>query len=217
MSTPFRFTNSEFDAVERLLSAERFSTYIGHAGGDRSRAFRLYIHNLRLSSSLFECVGGLEVALRNSVHLTLTRAFHSDAWYDRVPFQWLRHESAALQKAKDQIRFRKRQPVPSQVIAELTFGFWCGLTGKHYSSTLWIPHLYKAFPNRRPGHRDAHWRLNGIRALRNRIAHHECILHLDLAREYANVLDTLDWICPITRSWIEAHTSFPATWQAFRL
>jgi hypothetical protein len=217
MSPPFQFTKSEFEAVERLLSAERFSTYIGHARGDKEQAFRLYIHNIRLSSSLFECIGGLEVALRNSIHLTLTQAFHSDAWYDRVPFQWQPHERSSLQKAKEQICSRGKQPVPSQVISEMTFGFWCGILKRHYSAALWIPHLHKAFPNRRLAYKNVQRRLNGIRELRNRIAHHECILHLDLAQEYANILETLDWICPVTRSWIEAHSLFPAAYGGFRL
>ena len=103
LSPQFGFTPQEFNAVERLLSKERLLTYVGHAGGNRNRAFRLYMHNLKLSSSLFEMIGGLEVALRNSVHLTLGHAFGSDFWYDRVPFGWLRHEAAALQRAR--IRF----------------------------------------------------------------------------------------------------------------
>jgi hypothetical protein len=214
MPTPLQFTNSDFEAIERLLSAERFSTYLGHSGGDRNRAFRLYIHNLRLSSSLFECIGGLEVALRNSVHIVLTRAFQSDAWYDRVPFLWQPHEMASLQKAKSQINSRKMLPAPSRVISETNFGFWCGILKKHYSAALWIPHLHKAFPYRRLGHADAQRRLDGIRILRNRIAHHECILHLDLGNEYTKILDTIDWICPIMRAWIETNNSFPEIWQS---
>jgi hypothetical protein len=209
-----KFTDLEWNAVERLLSAERFSTYVGHAGGNRSRAFSLYIHNLRLSSSLFECIGGLEIALRNSFHITLTQAFHSDTWYDCLPFPWLQNEDGVLRRAKEQILSRKKRIVPGRVIAELTFGFWCGITGKPYLNSLWIPHIHKAFPNKRLGRDVAHVRLNSIRILRNRIAHHECILHLDLGEEYANILDTLDWICPITRSWIETHSSFSAIWQS---
>jgi hypothetical protein len=214
MSIPHQFTNYEFVVIERLLSSERFSTYIGHSGGDRNRAFRFYIHNVRLSSSLFECIGGLEVALRNSVHIALTQAFHSDAWYDSVPFHWQPHEMASLQKAKSRICSRKMQPIPSRVISEMNFGFWCGIMKKHYSAALWIPHLHKAFPHRRLGHGDAQRRLDGIRALRNRIAHHECILHLDLGKEYSKILDTLDWMSPIMRLWIETNNSFPAIWQS---
>jgi hypothetical protein len=214
MPALFGFTNSEFDAVERLISAERFSTYLGHAGGDKSKAFRLYIQNLRLSSSLFESIGGLEVALRNSVHITLTQAFRSDTWYDRVPFSWMHPETAALEKAKHQIRARKKQLVPGRVIAELTFGFWCGITRRQYSASLWIPHLHKAFPHQRLGRMEVQQSLNGIRELRNRIAHHECILHLDLAAEYAQIQETLRWICPITCSWFEAHSSFHSIWKS---
>ena len=210
MTRRFEFTTHELDAVERLLSTERLSTYMVEAKGDRKKAFYLYLYNRRLSSSLFECIGGLEVALRNSVHITLSEAFQTDTWYDNLPFPWLRYEQAALQRAKEQLRSRNKQMPPGRIIAELTLGFWCGLTGKPYSTTLWIPHLHKAFPNKHLGRKDAYKRLNDIRELRNRIAHHECILHFDLQLEYDNILDSVDWICPITRSWIETHSSFLA-------
>jgi hypothetical protein len=214
LTRQFAFTSQEFDAVERLLSKERLSTYMVEAKGDREKAFYLYLYNRKLSSSLFECIGGLEVALRNSVHITLTSAFQSDRWYDSLPFSWLPYERRAIQRAKGQLYSRKKQITPGRIIAELTLGFWCGLTGKPYSTTLWIPHLYKAFPNKRLGRKDAYKRLNNIRELRNRIAHHECILHFDLQAEYANILDTVDWICPITSSWIEMQSSFPAILQS---
>jgi hypothetical protein len=37
------------------------------------------------------------------------------------------------------------------MVAELTFGFWVGLTGPKYSVDLWEKHLYKAFPNAKLG------------------------------------------------------------------
>ena len=203
-----------YAAVERLLSNERFSTYLTHAKGDREKAFHLYTYNSRLSSSLFEVIGGLEVALRNSVHLTLTRAFGSDAWYDHVPFSWAQYEERALNRAKAQIRSRRKSIAPGRVIAELTFGFWCGMTGKLYSRSLWIPSLHKAFPHKKLGHKDAYRRLNEIRELRNRIAHHECILHLDPVGGFNDILGTLDWICPSTRAWIEANSSFQKIWAS---
>jgi len=214
LQTQFSLSPQELDAIERLLSKERLLTYVAHAVGDRTRAFRLYTHNLKLSSSLFETIGGLEVALRNSMHLTLAQGFGSESWYDRVPFRWLHHESASIQRAKDQIQSRKKRILPGRIVAELTFGFWCALSGRAYSNTLWIPRLHKAFPNRRLGHGEAHRRLNEIRELRNRIAHHECILHLDLGNGYAQILETLNWICPITASWIESHSNFPSLWKS---
>jgi hypothetical protein len=214
LSPQFGSTIQELNAVERLLSKERFLTYVTHAGGDREKAFRLYVHNLRLSSSLFETIGGLEIAFRNSVHLTLTQAFRSDNWFDNVPFTWLPHERGAIQKAKELIRSRKKQVLPGRIIAELTFGFWCGITGRAYRDLLWIPHLHKAFPFKRLGHKEAHNRLNEIRELRNRIAHHECVLHLDPARKYSNIVETVNWICPTTGSWIETNSSFPSICQS---
>jgi hypothetical protein len=62
-----------------------------------------------------------------------------------------------------------------KVIAELTFGFWPNLISKHFHP-LWSASLHKAFPYAHVPRRDVHFRLEVIRRLRNRIAHHEPIL-----------------------------------------
>jgi hypothetical protein len=176
------------------------------ASGNRAKAHSRYIHNVKVSASLFQVIGGFEVALRNSIHLVLSQAFGSDAWYTALA--WKKYEFEALSTAKNQIRSRKKQIVPGRIVAELTFGFWCGLASRPYESLLWIPHLHKAFPHKRLGRKDAFDRLDKIRRLRNRIAHHECIVHLDLQAEYTNVIEAVGWICPTTRKWIEDFASF---------
>lgn len=196
-------------SILRLLSTERLSKYTELSSGNPDKALDLYLFNLKVSSSLFEVIGGFEVALRNSIHLTLKPPFSADDWYDHVPFPWLRHEQNALNNAKRQIRARHKQPTPGRIVAELTLGFWCELAASPYRDSLWIPHLYKAFPYKRLGRKEAYERLNGIRLLRNRIAHHECILHMNLPAEHDKIIEAVGWICPHTRSWIEGYSSFP--------
>lgn len=198
------------NAILRLLSTERLSTYLELSSGDLDRALELYLFNLKVSSSLFETTGGFEIALRNSIHLTLSNAFGTDDWYDNVPFPWMNYEQNALSKAKMQIRTKGKPATSGRVVAELTLGFWCGLTGSPYRDNLWIPHLHKAFPFKRLGRKYVFERLNAIRTLRNRIAHHECILRRDLASEYGMIIETVGWICPETRNWIEGYSSFRA-------
>jgi hypothetical protein len=214
MAKPFSFTTSEMNVVERLLSPERFPTYLYHAAGNRKMALHFYLRNLRLSSSLFEVIGGFEVTLRNSIHITLSDSLQSEKWYDNPPIPWLSHERTALQIAKKHIQSRQKQITSGRVIAELTLGFWCGLTGSPYRDAIWIPHMHRAFPHKRLGRKAAFERLNAIRELRNRIAHHEFILNFDLPVLYANILETLGWICPVMRSWIETYSSFSAIWRS---
>lgn len=206
----FGYTKEELDAIEKALSSERLSTYLRRSNGDRLAALRLYEHNTRVSEAIFGVVRGLEVALRNSIHDVLRLGLAADDWYDKLPFPLLKDEKRSIRVAKLNIRRRQKQVIPGRVVAELTFGFWCGLTTKVYSAGLWVPHLHKAFPYRRLGRREANERLNSLRILRNRIAHHECIVHMDLQAEHDKIIETVGWICPVSAAWVAQYSSFSA-------
>ena len=57
-------------------------------------------------------------------------------------------------------------------------------------------------------------RLERVRQLRNRIAHHEPILHYRLDSEYCRVLEATEWICPITAAWVGATSTLPERYAA---
>lgn len=209
----FGYTKEEIDAIERSLSSERLSTYLRRTNGDRLAALRLYEHNTRVSEALFGVIRGLEVALRNSMHDVLRTAFNADDWYDKLPFALLKEEKRSIRMAKLNIRKRRKPIIPGRVVAELTFGFWCGLTTKVYDAKLWVPHLHKAFPHRRLGRREANARLNDLRVLRNRIAHHECVVHTDIHGEHSRIIETLGWICPISAAWVQQYSSMETAVQ----
>ncbi|WP_437405649.1 hypothetical protein [Sinorhizobium meliloti] len=62
-----------------ILSADRFSTYLGWAQGDVVLGERLYSYNVRLSADFYASLHMMEVALRNKVDGALT-AMHGAAW-----------------------------------------------------------------------------------------------------------------------------------------
>lgn len=206
----FGYLDIELDALEQALSIERLATYVRRVGGDRRDAIRLYEHNTKISEALFGVIRGFEVALRNSIHDTLRNGFGADNWYDHLPFQLLKEEKRSIRIAKLNIHRRHKPLTSGRVVAELTFGFWCGLTSKVYSAHLWVPHLHKAFPHKRLGRKEACERLNELRLLRNRIAHHECILEANLPKQHADLIETLGWICPISAAWVSQYSSFHA-------
>ncbi|MEN9683673.1 MAG: hypothetical protein RLZZ427_1424 [Pseudomonadota bacterium] len=80
-----------------------------------------------------------------------------------------------LQRSKAR---RKQIPVThGKIIAELTLYFWKRLFGPEYQQSLWRPSLKRVFPNKQLKRADVAIRLEAIYQARNRLAHHEPVLH----------------------------------------
>ena len=116
---------------------------------------------------------------------------------------------------------------PPRMVATLAFGFWVALlrTGGRierddgpradYEKTLWRPALRGAFPHRASlTRRQAHKPLDALRALRNRIAHHEPIFARPLRADHDRILEVTGWISPDVRAWIERHSRVPTLLDA---
>lgn len=204
------YSQTRLEALTRAISIDRISTYLRFSGGDLPRAIQLYERNTLLSETLYSVLQGLEVTVRNSMHNALTGAFGSD-WYDQAPLG--ENERSRIREARRTIARNKKVETPGRIVSELTFGFWVSMTSRRYAASLWIPYLHRAFPNKRLSHKLAHNRLNQIRLLRNRIAHHECILGRDLDLDYVEIVDALDRVCPETAHWIRHSTRFEETLQ----
>lgn len=86
---------------------------------------------------------------------------------------------------------RKRIPVSTgKVVAELTLYFWKRLYGPDYEQTLWRPALKKTFPNKKIKRADVATNLEQIYQARNRLAHHEPVLH----RRFADTIAAIEYI-----------------------
>jgi hypothetical protein len=74
---------------------------------------------------------------------------------------------------------RRQQIIVSdgKVIAETTFYFWKRLYSPDYEQTLWRPTLKRTFPNKRMKRAQVAEHLEYIYQARNRLAHHEPVLH----------------------------------------
>ncbi len=204
-SRQFVYSPEQIARLERSLSPERLAPYVTLAGGDKVAAIRLYERNTALSESLYGLLQGLEVAVRNAMHETLKTALGHADWYDHAP---LYHLQGMLNQARQKLTDDRKAHDPGRMVAELSFGFWTSLTGPKFAAVLWNPCLHKAFPHKRLRRKEAHKRLDRIRKLRNRVAHHEPILNRNLQRDFVDILDTIDWICPDTRLWVEETSSF---------
>jgi hypothetical protein len=64
-----------------------------------------------------------------------------------------------------------------KVIAELTMYFWKRLYGPEYEQSLWRPSLKRTFPDKKITRAQIAIQLETIYQVRNRLAHHEPVLH----------------------------------------
>lgn len=194
-----------FPGIEDTLSADRFGTYLGWAGGDRNKAVVLYTLNTLLSESLYTPLHMLEVALRNRIHQVMSMA-HGDTWFDMPEHQANLIQADMIAKARKELAEQGKDDTPARIVAALTFGFWTAMLGKEYEN-LWQTTL-KDIAKREDGkglrRKDFTKSLGAIRTLRNRLAHHETVLHWDLRKHHANILQLTGWLSPVAADWCKA-------------
>ena len=84
------------------------------------------------------------------------------------------NESHAARAKK---RRQKIQVSDGKIIAEITLHFWKRLYGPDYEHSLWKPTLKKTFPHKSVKRSEVADHLEVIYQARNRLAHHEPVLH----------------------------------------
>jgi len=190
-----------FSHLEKVLATERLDAY-RQDGADEITTFSRYLLNMALCESLYSPLQFAEIALRNAMHAHLSSIFATDEWYNTIPTgKLLPWQSKQIIKAKNELHKARKPETPGGVIAELQFGFWTGFFNrKHARTGLGFSLVNNIFPSA-PSHErsfaklDSRW--NQIRTLRNRVFHHERILHWrNLDDQHRKLLEVISWISP---------------------
>jgi hypothetical protein len=204
---------TSISSFEDALSLERFAKYLAWAEGDRDRAVALYTLNTKLSEALYISLQMLEVSLRNRIHTVMTQAVQPD-WYDLPAYQLNPHQPEMITKAKQHLTEDRKDHAPGRVVAALTFGYWTAMLGGAYEG-LWQKDLH-SIGRRENGkglqRKDLAWPLTPIRAMRNRIAHHEPIISWNLPKHYDNIVQLTQWLSPPAAAWTREHCRFNAVY-----
>lgn len=201
--------------IELGLSVERFARYLSIAAGDREHGLRLYAWNTALSEAIYGPLQALEIVTRNKIHNQLSAKLARADWYD-APGMLQFAQQNKLSDAKKTLQLQGRALSPPAIVAELSFGFWTGLLGVKYHHTLWVPHkLWRFYQSRAPRHsrQDVHTDYNAIRDVRNRVAHHECILTPQLPSQHQLIIDLTRTLCADTAAWALHHSRFSTVWS----
>lgn len=125
----------------------------------------------------------------------------ADAWYDSHLARLTPWQQEKVAEAKDALRKHRKPITPGRIVAELTFGFWTGFFNNAHARTGIGSFLSKnAFPHAPASEQyqaklDKRWL--EIRDLRNRVFHHERILHWkDLDARHQAILEIIAWMSP---------------------
>lgn len=196
-------------AIRASLSEPRFATYLSKGGQNEGYALALYLYNARVAKAFMYPLGVVEVTLRNAID-GLLKARHGQNWHLDPQFcnTILMPEGlATLQKA---ITRAGPGATHSQVVAELTFDFWSNLLRPEYGN-LWRTSLNIVFPNKRGTSRhDVQSMAKAINRFRNRVAHHEPVLDLNITDVHAKIVELVRLRCTETAAWLKHHSTVSA-------
>lgn len=191
--------NEYFERLETVLAVERLDAF-RQDGAVPLITLSRYLWNMALCESLYSPLQMAEVALRNSIHAHFTRQFSAGDWYTTTGLL-LSWQVEMVDKARKELASRKVVMTSGRVVAELHFGFWTGFFNKAHEQrgiahSLTRPVFQYAPKYERVASKVAD-RWSRIRELRNRVFHHERIIHWkDLSAQHAAILETIGWISP---------------------
>lgn len=188
-----------FHRIELVLHSERLSVYC-RDGADACLTLARYSMNMALSEALYPVLQFAEIALRNGVHTALSARLGTMEWYDAVTriTEW---QSNQIREAKQSLADEGKTITPDRIVAELNFGFWTAFFNRfharsglgHYLAAQVFSHAPES--ERDLAKLDLRWKK--IRDLRNRVFHHERIIHWkDLDEQHACILEIIGWISP---------------------
>jgi len=202
-----------FASLNVALAEERLSAY-GEDGVGEPVLIARYLWNMALCEALYSPLQIAEIALRNTVHRNLDPRVCKDSWYTAPENTKLTSwQQFKVKSAIEEIQKKQKSVTEGRIVAELNFGFWTAFFDNRHASTGLGAHLTKTgFPYLQAELRslktlNRRWR--EIRKLRNRVFHHERILHwADLEQKHNRLIEAIGWINPELREMAEVLDRF---------
>lgn len=205
-------------AIEALLGRARLDTYLSEARGDIVRATDLYLWATQLSGALHGQISFVEIAVRNSLDLQLgvwNRAAGlgpdwsvenqaAEPLYGLLGGKLREARGRAIRDAEERHHTHPRSGAVvthDDVIAQLMFGSWVTVVrpisndeSPRRQVKLWDEALSKSFPHAMSGDAgriDIGKKLDTLRRLRNRVAHHDNLLRVDVQHRLNGMLSLM--------------------------
>ena len=187
-----------FNQIVEAISLERLDVY-RRDGVDEVTTLARYLWNIALCEALYCPLQMAEVVLRNAAHRACTDKYNGEAWYDHAPLApWAKWQ---IDNAKDKIRKIRKPVTPGRVVSELHFGFWTSffnnVNARSGLGACLLKNGFQCCPKHERNTKTQEKRWDKIRRLRNRVFHHERIIHWsDLSEQHAKLIEAISWLSP---------------------
>jgi len=192
--------------VINIISQERLSKYLKEAGYDKQRALDLYGWNIQISEAFYPVLSASEVCLRNTISAQLLALYGPNWWNDQNFLAQIRKGARIVKTARDKLQ-TKGTVISGGMTAELNFGFWVNMLLARHEPVFW-PDLHASFTDL-PSvvtRSSLYTRCDAVREFRNRVFHHEPILHRNITKEYSQIMELIKWLSPDKARWIKQYS-----------
>jgi hypothetical protein len=190
--------------IEAWISTPRFAPFLRAAAGDHARAIALYEWHAEIAAASFETMHHFEILVRNAIDAKLGEGQNetplTQTWL--LDFDVLRPDGVKQVIIAVERLEKDKTMTRSRVVAGLSFGFWSGLFGPRYEE-LWRQSLRHVFPHAKE-RKDLSTRMDALRRFRNRLAHHDSILHQAVGDRLEDMLRIGGYIDPAASAWLQA-------------
>jgi hypothetical protein len=176
-----------FELLNLIFSKARISPY--QAKGDSAaQVLAKYHRNILLSEAMLPTLHYLEICLRNRIDQVL-KEYYSSNWLIDTPKKLMISDldiKKILDIAEKVRRENNREPVHDDIVAQMTFGFWCSFFFRKYDPIIWQRKnaIKTVFPNLARINRTRSYiegKIIKIKEVRNRIAHHEPVWNSEVS------------------------------------
>ena len=142
--------NIKLEFIEELFSKSRMMPY--YRSGDTAQILLNKYHiNILLSEAMIPTLSYLEICLRNRIDKVIQKYYGANWLLEGVSNLLIseRDQSKIKEISLKLAKERKRAPSHDDVMAQMTFGFWCSFFHKKYDPALWHKKegLKLLFPN----------------------------------------------------------------------
>ena len=190
------------ESIITSFSTPRMIPFLTASQGNREKALELYAWNAQMAGAALEQISHLEVLLRNAIDVQLSDWAQESArgipWFLLPPYNKV--QSEAIDTVRQRLRPLGRE-TRDQIIAGLSFGYWTGWVGVKHDE-LWKQSLRFAFPYGSGQRKEVSALVEQVRKFRNRIAHHDSLLNIDIGFEMSAVFRLAEIISQDAAQWM---------------
>jgi len=201
------------------ISEVRFKPYLEIAENNMMKAIKLYEFNIKISESFYPALHNLEISLRNKFYSQLSKT-HGPRWLlnNKLLSGTNGREIVNINKIND-ICLKQKDFDANVIISNLSLGFWTSLLYPNYELAFWRGCLRDIFPtNQKVIRSDIHKKLENIKSLRNRLAHHELILKNGIETCHSQIYEIMEYLAPETAKWTKtALDRFPDVLEGYKV